>query len=399
MNFFKKDYRKNYKCLNKKRAPIYFDNACITLKTDEIVEAQVSYYYEHPSCHLRSQHSFAKVTNKKIDAGRNAIHKLINSQKSSEIVFTKNSTESLNIVAQSILRKFNNKILTTNLEHNSNTISWISSKKLLRIEIKPTDEQFDMVSYRQSFIDNKIDFVSVFHISNVTGLCLPIKEMVKIAHDHGALFMLDAAQSILCEKIDVQELDVDFLCFSLHKAYGPSGVGILYIKDKYTSLIDPLLLGGHGVFDVSADASSFSLMPPPDRYEAGLMNYSGLVAVEETVKYINEIGYKKNKEHLIKLNEYLTLKLREIPNLVILGPTNPSLRSGIINFYISNFDMNNLALLLDSSYDIMVRSGVHCAHSWYHQYDLPATLRVSFAIYNTFEECDKFVSALKMIKF
>lgn len=380
--------------------PIYLDSACTTLRPNSVIDAGNLYYLNHPSCHGRAVHQFGQETTKVFEGARARIKNFLNAQKSDEIIFAKNTTEALNIIAQGFSFKEGDVILTTNLEHNSNLLPWqmlCNQKGIVykRCTISPTDDEFSLALYEEMFLKNKIKLVSMFHISNVTGMILPIREMVKIAHEHGALFMLDAAQSVVSQNIDVRELDVDFLTFSFHKAFGPSAFGVLYGKYELLKNIKPLCCGGESVVDAQYDSLVWANVP--HRFEAGLQNYAAAAAATAALDFIEKIGPHKILAHEISLNQFATEQLLLNDQIKILGPSQANQRSAILNFNILDKNMGEVSRLLDQSKSIMCRSGVHCCHAWYHFNKLPPSLRVSFSVYNTQKEIEIFIEAIQLI--
>lgn len=403
MSLDTKKIRADYAVLGKKvggQLPIYFDNACTTLRPESVIKASQAYYTDHPACHNRAVHKFGKQTTKEYEAARSTVARFLGADKPQEIVFTRNTTEGINLIANGLDFKKGDIVLTTNMEHNSNLIPWqmlAMEKGIVHklVDIKKDDQAFDLESYKKIFTEGKVRLVSVFHTSNVTGMSLPIKEMVQIAHENGALFLLDAAQAIAHQKINVKELDVDFLAFSFHKAFGPSGFGSLYGKFELLQKLKPLLYGGETVLD--ADYTSFTFAETPYRLEAGLQNYAAAMGGAEALRYIEKLGIQRFHQHEVKINQLITKELLKHSNIEILGPKEAELRSGILNFSLKNKDMGELSILLDESKNIMTRSGFHCAHAWFHKENLPPTLRLSFSIYNTQEEAETFVSVINQI--
>ncbi|TDP54170.1 cysteine desulfurase/selenocysteine lyase [Bacteriovorax stolpii] len=398
-----KKIRADYEVLSKKvggQLPIYFDNACTTLRPASVIKASQTYYTDHPACHNRAVHKFGKQTTKEYEAARSTVARFLGADKPQEIVFTRNTTEGINLIANGLDFKKGDIVLTTNMEHNSNLIPWqmlAMEKGIVHklVDIKKDDQAFDLESYKKIFTEGKVRLVSVFHTSNVTGMSLPIKEMVQIAHENGAFFLLDAAQAIAHQKINVKELDVDFLAFSFHKAFGPSGFGSLYGKFELLQKLKPLLYGGETVLD--ADYTSFTFAETPYRLEAGLQNYAGAIGGAEALRYIEKLGIESFHQHEVKINQFITQELLKHSSIEILGPKEAELRSGILNFSVKNKDMGELSILLDESKNIMTRSGFHCAHAWFHKENLPPTLRLSFSVYNTQEEAETFVSVINQI--
>ncbi|MFQ6020640.1 MAG: aminotransferase class V-fold PLP-dependent enzyme [Candidatus Aenigmatarchaeota archaeon] len=379
-----------------KKGIIYFDNACVTLKPIQVIEAMNRYYYEFPACGGRSSHKLGKKVTEEIENSRKIIQKFLNSKKENEIIFTKNTTESINLIANSLNLKKDDMVLTTDKEHNSNLIPWqILSKNGIKHKIIRSNEDntFDIENF-QNMMNRNIKLVSMVHTSNLDGYTIPAKEVIKIAHDFGALVMLDAAQSVPHKIIDVKKLDVDFLAFSGHKMLGPSGTGILYGKYHLLEELKPFLVGGDTV--ISTTYESFNLEKPPQKFEAGLQNYAGIIGLGEAVKYLIKIGMKNIENHEHELNSKVTEALN-IPEVSIIGPSDPLLRSGIISFNVKNTDSHEIAMMLDETANIMVRSGEHCVHSWFNAHNIKGSIRVSLYLYNTKKEVEIFIESLNKI--
>lgn len=380
------------------KAPIYLDNACVTLRPQQVIEAMNQYYAEHPSCHRRSVHKFGKRTTEGYEQAKKTLQKFINANDHSEIIFTKNATEAINIVAHQFPFKPEDVILISDLEHNSNFLPWQVTAKQQKLTLKMfslgADLTFDMDKFKAQ-LKSDVKLVSVVHTSHVTGYTLPLKEIIELAHDHGAFVMVDAAQSAAHIPLDVQELDVDFLAFSFHKMLGPSGMGCLYAKKKHLEAMNPFLMGGETVDDVSHN--SYVLAPIPERFEAGLQNYAGALGVSAAVTYLENIGMEQVHQHIQSLNEYISNELGQMAKVHLIGPASAEHRSGIVNFYVDDMDSGELSIILDQTHNIMTRSGVHCCHAGYKRYRLPESLRASLYVYNTMDEAKVFVDTIQKI--
>ena len=238
-------------------------------------------------------------------------------------------------------------------------------------------------------------FVSIVHTSNLDGVTNPAEEIIKIAHQAGALVMLDVAQSIAHRKIDVRKLDVDFLVFSGHKMLGPTGTGVFYGKQKLLEDLSPFIVGGDTVEYTTYE--DYKMLPVPEKFEAGLQDYAGIIGLGEAIKYLDKLDFGDIAKHELELNSYLTRELEKFPQIKIIGPLDPKLRSGIIDFYISNTDMHKFAIMLDEMGNIAVRSGQHCVHSWFHAKKIYNSLRISLYVYNTMDEAEVFIKSLTKI--
>lgn len=393
--------REDFPALNKPisgKLPIYFDNACMTLKPKQVVEAMNEYYYNHPGCHRRAIHKFGELTTLRYKKARESVQKFINANEPCEIVFTRNTTEAINLIANSFPFKKGDTVLTTELEHNSNLLPWqvLARKKgiIHKVFSLNDDMAFDLERF-EKILAQGIRLVSVFHTSHVTGITLPIKDIVDLSHNYGALVLIDGAQAVAHKKIDVQDLDIDLFAFSFHKMLGPTGMGALYAKKDIFESMSPFLIGGEAIDD--ADYNSFVLSELPYRFESGLQNYAGAIGAEAAIKYLEAVGFGRINEQEFQLNEFITREISRLSRIKLLGPRQPGLRGSIINFYIEGIDSGELSILLDKTNNIMLRSGVHCCHAWYKKHNLPTTLRAAVYFYNTSEEAEVFIRTIKQI--
>ncbi len=383
---------------DKKARYIYMDNACVTLRPQAVIDAMNAYYTSHPSCHRRSVHKFGRQTTSKYEEAKRSVRDFIRAEDADEIIFTRNATESINLVANEFPFSDGDSILTSDLEHNSNYIPWLVAAKTRGLKHKIFSLSDDLSFDRDKFVkqlQTGVKLVSVVHTSHVTGVTLPLKEIIELSHDHGAFVLVDAAQSVAHKPIDVQALDVDFLAFSFHKMLGPSGMGCLYAKKKHLQAMHPFVVGGETVDDVSYN--SFVLTKIPERFEAGLQNYAGACGVTAAIDYLRQVKLENIQAHVADLNQYITDAIGGLDKIRLIGPADSAARSGIINFAVEGMDAGELSILLDQTSNIMVRSGVHCCHAGYKRYRLPESVRVSLYLYNTRDEADTLIQTIKQI--
>ncbi len=417
------------------RPPVYFDNACTTLVPRQVIDAMVRYYTEYPGCAgARSRHWFAAEVNdrlegnpeKDIESPRSLIRRFINARSEKEIVFTQNTSFALNIVALGSGFKQGDVVLLTDKEHNSNLLPWLRLQKqgLIKVEhiISDEDGVFDLDDYRDKLHRNRVALVSMAYTSNVTGYTIPAGEIIRLAHDSGVKVLLDAAQTASHRTLDVQELDVDFMAFSMHKMCGPRGIGVLYGKQEYLGqavheeddppgTIAPAILGGGTVGDTTH--TSYSLLEPPERFEVGIQDYAGQIGAGEAIRYLQYVGMDNISGHINDLNSFLTRKLLDNYGdtgwFHIIGPHDAGQRSGILTFEVKRPNAVGIAEELSDMNNIMIRDGVFCVHSFFNSRwgegwmrpKLPSehrmTYRVSLYFYNTMEECETFLDALDTI--
>lgn len=374
---------------------IYLDNACQTLRPRQVMDAMNEYYEMYPACGGRSVHRLATQVSIKVDEAREKVARFIGCEDPSSIIFTRGCTEALNMVAKGHLLKDGDIVLTTDMEHNSNHVPWfqVAKHQDIRHRIVETGPSgiFDLERFRDAL--DGAALVSMVHTNNVTGTTIPAREVVKEAHDRGALVCLDGAQSTPHQRIDVKGLDVDMFAFSSHKMLGPSGMGVLYAKPEVLEIMEPLIGGGGGVGLTTYDRVEF--LPPPDRFESGLMNYSGILGTGAAVDYLTQIGMEEVQEHEQRLNGIATGGLRDLPGISILPPTDPSLRSGIFSFNLQGMTSHDVAMIIDEMAKVLIRSGMHCVHPFFVSRRIDGCARASFYLYNTEEETKRFVEAVE----
>jgi cysteine desulfurase/selenocysteine lyase len=389
--------RQDFTILQAAKPPIYFDNACMALRPRQVIVAMNEYYDHYPACAGRSQHRLGKMATDAYETARKTIGAFIGA-KQKEIVFTRNTTEGINLVASAFSFQKGDIVATTDKEHNSNLLPWqrLAKKGGIRHVIVPSkpDNTFDIDAFEKIAEKEDVRMVSVVHTSNLDGVTNPAKEIINIAHKHGAVVLLDGAQSVPHQSIDVRKLDVDFLAFSGHKMCGPSGIGVLYGKVKLLEKLDTFMVGGETVRNSTYTDADFE--EPPAKFEAGLQNYAGAIGLAEAVRYIDGIGLGNVMRYEAELNEVATKGLLEL-GIRIIGPENSDKRAGIVSFVIDKVSSHSVALMLDSMSGIAVRSGQHCVHSWFNAHKMGGSVRASFYFYNTVEEVDVFLDTMKKI--
>jgi len=419
----------------KGKPPIYLDNACTTLVPRQVIESIQEYYMEYPSCSgTRSRHWFAQEVSERIEGNpgkgikgsRQIIAEFINAGSEKEIIFTLNTTHALNTVALGFPFQPGDVVLLTDKEHNSNLLPWLKLQKAGRIKVDftlPNDQDnFDLDAFERKMKTGRVRLVSISCTSNVTGYTIPAREITKIAHQYGALVLLDGAQAVPHQTIDVQNLDVDFLAFSLHKMCGPRGVGVLYGKkellgqnpheeDEADHVVAPVILGGGTVAD--STYHSYALMLPPYRFEAGIQNYPAQIASGITVQYLQQIGMDRIRDHEAGLNRFLTEELMnrygDTGWFRIVGPQDASQRGGILTFEVKRPNAVGMAVDLSEKNNVMIRDSVFCVHSYFNEKFGPEwtrpishsehrmVYRVSCYFYNTVDECRIFLETLDEI--
>jgi cysteine desulfurase/selenocysteine lyase len=344
-------------------------------------------------------HQLAAAITNQCDDARAQIARFIGAGRKEEIVFTRNTTEGINLVANSLELHPGDVVLITGKEHNSNLIPWqmLVKKVGIRLQILQPKEDgtFDMAAFEQA-LAKPVRLVSFGFSSNLDGVILPAEQIIKLAHKHGALVLLDAAQTAPHHKINVRALDVDFLAFSGHKLLGPSGTGVLYGKYKLLDALSPFLVGGDTVATSTYETCEF--LPVPEKFEAGLQDYAGIIGLGEAVRYVQTVGFDAIQKQELLLNRCLTDGTVDIPGFYLIGPADPALRGGIFTFYIDGIDSHRIALMLDQMSNICVRSGQHCVHSWFNEHHIKGSVRASVYFYNTQEEAELFVENLKKIR-
>jgi len=369
---------------NREDKIIYFDNACMTLRPGPVIEKVMEYYSEYPGCGGRSLHRISSRVTEEYEAARDIIARFIGAPDRDGIVFTKNTTEAINLISHSLRFKKGDRVLGTDHEHNSNLVPWVHMMNRGLIDYEPVpsnpDNTFNLEKFKEMIPGTRL--VSMVHVSNLDGTTIPARDVVDIAHDHGAIVLLDCAQSIPHMKMDMEGLDVDLIAFSGHKAMGPTGTGVLAGKLDLMKELDPYIVGGDTVRETGYDKVEF--LDPPKKFEAGLQHYPGFIGLGAALEYLKRIGMDEVHQHELDLNGYATGKLKDLVR--IIGPEDHRKRSGIIPFQVENLNSHDVAMMLDEMANIAIRSGRHCVHSWFNARSEDSTARASFYIYNTVDE-------------
>jgi len=377
---------------------VYLDSACQALRPDQVIKEIVRYYEETPSCGGRSVHTMGNRVTTIVDETREKLAEFFNTDDPDCYSFCKNATEALNTVAFGLSLKKDDVVLTTDSEHNSNHVPWLvlsKEKGVRRRYTKTTDEgEFDIEAFKEH-MNSDVKVVSVQHASNVTGCSMPVKEITEIAHDFGSIVVIDGAQAAPHMKVDLKKIDPDFYCISVHKMLGPSGMGILYGRSDRLNELRPLIHGGGMVGLVTYDYAN--LAPHPEKFEAGLQDYAGIAGTKAAVEYLTKVGMGNIEEHDKKLMRQMIVGTEDINGLKIVGPSNPDRRGSVFSFNIDGMSPHDIAVILDKMDNIMVRSGVHCAHSFFEGTKIEGSARASVYLYNNKKDIDRFCNTLRLV--
>ena len=374
---------------------VYLDNAATTQKPKAVLEAVNRYYQEDNANVHRGVHTLAERATASYEAARETVRRFINASSTKEVLFTRGTTTGLNWIgrfAEEILEE-GDEVLISIMEHHSNILPWQEAcrktgAKLVYAYLK--DGGLDLEDFRKKLTD-RTKFVSITHASNVLGVINPIQELAQLAHEKGAIMVVDGAQSVPHMKIDVQKLDADFFVFSGHKMAGPTGIGVLYVKEHYLNQMSPVEFGGEMIDFVYEQSATWKELPW--KFEAGTPNMAGAIGLAAAIDYLEAIGMDAIEHHEQELIAYVFPKLQAIEGLKIYGSQDLAKRSGVISFNLGNLHPHDLATALDYE-GLAVRAGHHCAQPLIQYLEVPATARASFYLYNTKEDCDKLVEAL-----
>ena len=378
---------------------VYLDNGATTQKPRTVVDAITEEYYSVNANVHRGVHFLSQEATKLHEASRERVRSFINAASASEIIFTRGTTEALNLLASSFGEAFlheGDEVIVSTMEHHSNIVPWqlLEQRKGIRLRVIPITDKGEicMDEYVKLF-NERTRLVSVTHVSNVLGTVNPIGEMIRIAHEHDVPFAVDGAQGVPHIKVDVQALDADFYAFSAHKIYGPTGIGVLYGKEQWLDRMPPYQGGGEMIQTVSFERTTFNELPY--KFEAGTPDYIGTTAFARALDYVSALGIESIAAHEKALTDYALQRLREIPGMRIIGEADE--RGAVVSFNVGDIHPSDLGTLLDRL-GIAVRTGHHCAQPLMQRMGIPGTVRASFALYNTMAEVDALVAAVDRVR-
>lgn len=377
---------------------VYLDNAATTQKPKQVVEAMTEEYYNVNANVHRGVHYLSQKATDLHEEAREKVRGFINAKSTSEIIFTRGTTESMNLIASSFCEEFmkeGDEVIVSVMEHHSNIVPWQlqAARKGISLRVVPIDDKGEIIieEYKKLF-NEKTKIVSIAHVSNVLGTVNPIKEMIEIAHSHGVPFMVDGAQSAPHFAINVQDLDCDFFAFSGHKMYGPTGVGVLYGKESWLDRLPPYQGGGEMIESVSFEKTTFERLP--FKFEAGTPDYIATHGLATAIDYIKALGIDNINKHERELTEYAMKRMREIEEIHIFGEAEN--KDAVVSFLVGDIHHLDMGTLLDRL-GIAVRTGHHCAQPLMTRLGIQGTVRASFALYNTTEEIDMLIDGIKRV--
>ena len=396
--------RKDFPILNEKvngNNLVYLDNAATSQKPKEVIESLVNYYEKYNSNVHRGVHTLSIKATDEFEKSRIKIQKFINAKSSNEIIFTRNASESLNLIAYSWGKaniSSGDEIFITPFEHHSNIVPWqmLCKEKGAILKYLPLNNNGDIdIDKFGAEISKKTKLVSVTHMSNVLGTVLPLEEIIDLAKKYNAVTVVDACQSVPHMPVDVQKIDSDFLCFSGHKMLGPTGIGVLHGKEEILDKMIPFLYGGDMISEVTYEESKWNELPY--KFEAGTPNIADSIALGVACEYLVKVGMENIWNHEMELGEYTVNQISKLDKFKILGNKSKELRGGVVSFVHETIHPHDIGSLLDG-YGIAIRTGHHCAMPLVRSYGVVAASRASFYLYNNKSEVDKLVEGLKLVE-
>lgn len=380
---------------------VYLDNAATTQKPRQVVEAMADEYYNVNANVHRGVHFLSQQATDLHEGARETVRRFLNARSASEIVFTRGTTESINLVATCFgqaMMKEGDEVVITEMEHHSNIVSWqlLQARQGIRLRVLPiTDEGTLCLDDIDSYFNDRTRLVSITQVSNVLGTVNPVKDIIRIAHGHGVPVLVDGAQSTPHFRVDVQDLDCDFFAFSGHKIYGPTGIGVLYGKEEWLDRIPPYMGGGEMIKTVTFEKTTFNDLPY--KFEAGTPDYVASTGLARALDYVSSVGLDAIEAHEKDLTAYAMQRMMEVPGMKIYGPGDVAIHDAVISFQVGTIHHLDMGTLLDRL-GIAVRTGHHCAEPLMHRLGIEGTCRASFALYNTREEVDALVAAIQRIQ-
>jgi len=380
---------------------VYLDNAATTQKPRQVVEAMTEEYYNVNANVHRGVHFLSQQATDLHEASRETVRRFLNARSTSEIVFTRGTTESINLVASCFGQAFmkeGDEVIISEMEHHSNIVSWqlLQARQGIRLRIIPItdDGQLKMDEYEKLF-NERTRIVSVTHVSNVLGTVNPVRDIIRVAHEHEVPVLIDGAQSTPHMPIDVQELDCDFFAFSGHKIYGPTGIGVLYGKEDWLDRIPPYMGGGEMIKTVSFERTTFNDLP--FKFEAGTPDYIASTGLARALDYVCSVGFDSIEAHERDLTAYALQRMNEIEGMTIFGPKDINKHEAVISFQVGDIHHLDMGTLLDRL-GIAVRTGHHCAEPLMRRLGIEGTCRASFALYNTRQDVDTLVTGIERVR-
>ncbi|MDD2411938.1 MAG: cysteine desulfurase [Bacteroidales bacterium] len=401
MNFDIEKIRKDFPILHQeinKRPLVYFDNAATTQKPSVVTQALADYYNQYNSNIHRGVHYLSNMATDAFENARKYIQLFINAKNAHEIIYTKGTTESINLVAYSFFKRFvksGDNIIISALEHHSNIVPWqmACENHKAQLRVLPMNENGSLqLEKLNDLMDDKTRLVAINHVSNALGTINPIKEIISIAHSKNVPVLLDGAQAISHIKVDVQELDVEFYCFSGHKVFAPMGIGILYGKESLLNEMPPYQGGGEMIKEVSFEKTTYNELP--FKFEAGTPSVGDVIGLHKALEYVQKLGLENIAAYEDELLEYATKRIQEIQDVRIFAKDIS--KTAVLSFLVGKIHPYDIGVLLDKM-GIAVRTGHHCTQPIMDFYKIPGTVRASFAFYNTKQEIDLFIEALKKV--
>lgn len=379
---------------------VYFDNAATSQKPQVVIDALSDYYKKYNANIHRGIHTLAEEATMAFEATRDTVQAFINASNREEIIFTRGTTEGINLVANTWGRQNiseGDEVIISVMEHHSNIVPWqlLCQEKKALLKVIPVNDDGDLIIEEyQKLLSNRTKLVSVGHVSNALGTVNPVKQIVELAHQAGAVVLIDGAQSAVHLDIDVQQMDCDFFAFSAHKIYGPTGTGVLYGKRHLLEAMPVFLGGGEMIKEVTFEKTTYADLPY--KFEAGTPNIADTIAFKAALDFTASIGKQKIRDYEMELLDYATLRLKEIPGLRIIGEAKEKI--SLISFVIDKLHHQDIGILLDNQ-GVALRTGHHCTQPLMQRFGIAGTTRASFAMYNTREEIDQMIAGLnKAIK-